>query len=67
MKAKPPFQIIIMDDNGTEVFSEYVALNNNDNHTSLLNHRQAEILVHDMAKAISKTTVDKDAPRWTAM
>ena len=65
-KAKPPFQLLIVDDDGREVFTRDVDLTNENGLISLMNPEQANGLIFDMARAIHNPTVDSGTNTWYA-
>lgn len=66
MKAKPPFQVLVIDDNGREIFSGYVANRADNGSYNLDNNDESQSLGHDISRAIENPTVDKSTNKWYA-
>lgn len=66
MKPKPPFQLIVVDDRGCEVFSSYVTSEPASQHgeKDLSNTQDQHELISGIREAIENPTLDKGCSRW---
>jgi hypothetical protein len=64
MKAKAPFQLLVLDDNGKQLFNTYVANNYGPNAYNVAEESEAGQLVSDVSKAIANAQVDRTTPVW---
>jgi hypothetical protein len=67
MKAKPPFQLLVVDDNGRELYSGYVTLEQQPTGLNINDvGGEQNMLIDGIRQAITNPTVDKDTSKWYA-
>jgi hypothetical protein len=65
-KAKAPFQLLIVDDDGREMFSTYVGIKPSPSAFNLKDTEETSNLYSQMAQAVRQRKVDKNASKWYA-
>ena len=64
MDAKPPFQLLIVDDEGRQVFSTYVSVTPEPYASNIQHIVEANKLTNMMIDAIKTGKVEEDAANW---